>query len=84
MKDLQVTNYNGIEVVDSREVAEMVEKQHSHLCRDIAGYIDILSKNPNLDSSDFFIPSTYTLIPRKSLNGLLFHFNTLSILFCIR
>lgn len=59
MKDLQVTNYNGIEVVDSREVAEMVEKQHSHLCRDIAGYIDILSKNPNLDSSDFFIPSTY-------------------------
>ena len=61
MKDLQVTNYNGIEVVDSREVAEMVGKQHAHLMRDIKGYADVIgnSTESNFGLSDFFIPSTY-------------------------
>lgn len=47
------------ETLDSREVAKMVEKDHSHLCRDIKGYIEVISKNPTLDSSDYFIPTTY-------------------------
>lgn len=46
-------------VIDSREVAEMTGKQHAHLLRDIKGYVDILDPNPNLDSAQFFIPSTY-------------------------
>lgn len=46
-------------VLDSREVAEMVGKTHAHLCRDIAGYIEIIGKNPKLDSSTFFIERTY-------------------------
>lgn len=46
-------------VIDSREVADMTGKQHAHLLRDIKGYLDILDPNPNLDSAQFFIPSTY-------------------------
>lgn len=45
--------------LDSRDVAEMVEKNHSHLLRDIKTYIEYLSTNPKLDSLDFFIESTY-------------------------
>lgn len=47
-------------VLDSRDVAKMVEKTHAHLTRDIAGYIKDISTNPKLDSLKFFIPSTYT------------------------
>ncbi len=61
MTELQVFNFNQVDVVDSRDVAEMVEKNHAHLLRDINGYIEILRKsaNPKLDSLNFFIPSTY-------------------------
>lgn len=47
-------------VLDSREVAEMVSKTHAHLCRDIAGYVSVISTNPKLDSLNFFIEKTYT------------------------
>lgn len=48
-------------VVDSREIAEMINKRHDHLIRDIKSYCDILSKNtvPNFGLSDFFIESSY-------------------------
>ncbi len=46
--------------IDSRQVAEMVGKQHAHLCRDIEGYVTILSQNPILDSDDFFLEDSYT------------------------
>jgi Rha family phage regulatory protein len=61
MNNLTVINQNGNLVVDSREVADMIGKKHSHLLRDIKGYIDILcnSENPKLDSHNFFIPSSY-------------------------
>jgi|GEM_PF-619917 len=44
MSELHITNYNGVEVVDSREVAEMVDKSHQHLLRDIRSYIDIMEE----------------------------------------
>lgn len=47
------------ETLDSREVAKMIEKDHAHLCRDIKGYIDVISENPNLDFQNYFIPRTY-------------------------
>lgn len=47
------------ETLDSREVAKMIEKDHAHLCRDIKGYIDVISTNPKMDSLDYFIESTY-------------------------
>lgn len=45
--------------INSREIAEMMGKKHFHLTRDIEGYIRVLSTNPNLDSRNFFIPSSY-------------------------
>lgn len=62
MKGLTVIKRNGQFVVDSREVAEMVEKNHCDLLRDIRNYIQTLDKSENakLLSRDFFIPSTYT------------------------
>lgn len=61
MSNLQVISRNGQLLVDSRQVAEIVGKEHSHLMRDIRGYSKILarSENPTLDSQNFFIPSTY-------------------------
>jgi Rha family phage regulatory protein len=61
MNDLSVRDYNGVFVIDSREVAEMVEKRHDHLLRDINGYVEILNNStaPKIGASDFFIPSTY-------------------------
>lgn len=64
------TTENGvIEVVDSRQVAAMIDKRHDNLLRDIQGYCDVLEKNGLLKNEesnqskiapvDFFIPSTY-------------------------
>lgn len=59
---LKVTASNGVEVIDSREVAEMTGKLHAHLMRDIKGYVEIIenSNESKFGSVDFFIPSTYT------------------------
>lgn len=61
MKNLTIIKHNDVNVVDSRDVAEMTGKQHSHLMRDIKGYTEILknSTNPKLDALDFFVESTY-------------------------
>lgn len=59
MSNLTVINHNGINTTDSREVAEMIGKDHAHLMRDIQGYIKVLDPNPNLDSANFFILSNY-------------------------
>lgn len=58
---MKVKDYHGKSVIDSREVAEMVEKNHKDLLRDIRGYIKIMEKftERNFAPSDFFIPSTY-------------------------
>lgn len=76
MKELQFFNFNNVNVVDSRQVAEMTGKRHDHLIRDIKNYCDILVRNnaPRFGvvdstdeisqrkfvSSDFFIENTYT------------------------
>ena len=67
---MTVKNIHGLQAIDSREVAEMVGKQHKHLLRDIAGYIKIMkeaneskfgpvSNELKIEPSEFFIPSTY-------------------------
>ena len=62
MEELQVINHNNVDVIDSREVAEMTGKLHAHLMRDIKGYVEIIgnSNESKFGSVDFFIPSTYT------------------------
>ncbi|NBJ89933.1 Rha family transcriptional regulator [Acutalibacter sp. 1XD8-36] len=64
---MTVKNINGQQAIDSREVAEMVGKQHKHLLRNIAGYIEIMEKSgePKFGPSDFFIPSTYVSAQNK-------------------
>lgn len=49
---------NLVPVVDSREVASMLGKEHSNLMRDIRGYVSIL-ENSNLNYQNFFIKDTY-------------------------
>ena len=60
-----IKNYNPAEAetLDSREVAEMVEKNHKDLLRDIRGYIEIMQEADEISQrkiapSDFFIEST--------------------------
>lgn len=60
MNELQVIKHENQFAVDSRQVATMIGKRHAHLKRDIDGYLEILSQNPNLGSDTFFIKSTYT------------------------
>ncbi|MDO4765166.1 MAG: Rha family transcriptional regulator [Eubacteriales bacterium] len=56
------------ETLDSREVAEMIGKQHSHLLRDIASYEDYLIQS-NFGLNDYFQESSFTdAIGRKLKN----------------
>ena len=69
MNNLTVFQHDSIDVVDSRQVAEIIGKRHDHLIRDIKSYCDILSKTTdpkiggsterNFAPSDFFIDSSY-------------------------
>ncbi len=69
MEELTVFNHNGAEVVDSREVAEVIGKNHKDLLRDIRGYVEIMenSGERKIAPSDFFIPSVYTSIQNKEM-----------------
>jgi Rha family phage regulatory protein len=62
VNELTIIDRSGVDVVDSREVAEVIGKQHAHLMRDIKNYCDILEKTneSKIGLVDFFIPSTYT------------------------
>jgi len=58
--NLQVIKHSNGLMVDSREVAEMIGKDHSNLMRDIRRYVEILdSPGSNLNSGNFFSLTTY-------------------------
>lgn len=61
MNELSIIHKNGVDVIDSREVAEVIGKEHRHLIRDIRNYAEIIEKSiePNFGLNDFFIPSEY-------------------------
>ena len=54
-----IKQVNDQDVMDSRDVAKMINKTHAHLMRDIDRYINDLATDPKLDSLDFFIESSY-------------------------
>ncbi|MDG0765410.1 Rha family transcriptional regulator [Bacillus halotolerans] len=56
---LNLIESNGQHFVDSRDVAEMVEKRHADLVRSIEGYLAVIGQNAKLRSDDFFVESTY-------------------------
>lgn len=58
MNQLQVINKNGRLIVDSRDVAEMIGKNHADLLRDIRRYMEVLGKS-NFALADFFIETYY-------------------------
>ena len=64
MNELRARDFQGRKVVDSRDVAAMVERSHRDLLRDIRKYIDVLeSASPaerNFAPSDFFVEAKYT------------------------
>lgn len=66
MTELTLTSFNGVETVDSRQVAEAVGKEHYNLLKDIAKYCEYLGA-VNFDCSDFFIESTYISEQNKQL-----------------
>lgn len=59
MYKLTTMNYNGVEAVDSRQVAEAVGKAHKNLLQDIRTYCGYLAEL-NFQPSDFFIENSYT------------------------
>lgn len=59
MNELQIVNFNGVEVVDSRDIAVMVERDHKELLKSIRIYCDYLNEG-EVPLVDFFIESTYT------------------------
>ena len=54
----------GLKTISSREVAEMLGKEHKHILQYIEGNKDVAGIRPvlesqGLDSQNYFIPSTY-------------------------
>ena len=58
MNELNLIIKDGIETVDSREVAKMVDMPHADLMKKIRNYEDILMKG-KIPSSQFFILNVY-------------------------
>ncbi len=56
--EMNLIEQNGVFYADSRHVAEITDKRHADLCRDIAKYVAILTER-NFALSDFFVESTY-------------------------
>ncbi|MFI3545124.1 Rha family transcriptional regulator [Mammaliicoccus sciuri] len=59
MQELQIVEQNNTHYVDSREVAEMVGKEHKNLIRDIENYKGVILQSSNLSPDNYFIESTY-------------------------
>lgn len=58
MNELKVQDFHGQQVIDSRDVAEMVGKGHYDLLKSIRQCADYLNEG-NFPSVDFFIDSSY-------------------------
>lgn len=57
--ELMIKDGQEVKTIDSREVAEMMEKRHADLMRDIRVYKEHMEDNADLHSQNFFIESTY-------------------------
>jgi Rha family phage regulatory protein len=58
MNELTILNFKGNNVADSREVANIVNKQHKNLLADIRNYSNVLTGS-KISPLDFFIESAY-------------------------
>lgn len=62
----QVSVMNRTQTIESREVADMIGKEHKELLRDIRRYQSYLGES-KIAPTDFFIPSTYISEQNKEL-----------------
>lgn len=58
MNELKVQDFHGKQIIDSREVAQMIERTHAELLKSIRTYADYLAEG-EIPLGDFFIESTY-------------------------
>ena len=58
MNELKVHDFHGKQVIDSRDVAQMVERNHYELLKSIRQYAQYLNEG-EIPVVDFFIESTY-------------------------
>ena len=58
MNELQIVTFDGVDVVDSRDIAIMVERDHNELLKSIRIYAKYLEEG-EVPQDDFFIESTY-------------------------
>ena len=63
----QLKLVNGHAVMDSRDVAKMIEKNHKDLMRDIRRYLKDFEESADLRPRQFFIESTYLSRQGKKL-----------------
>ncbi len=66
MNELTLMNFNGVETIDSRQVAQAVGKNHYDLLRDVRKYCDYLGES-KIACTDFFIESNYTTEQNKEM-----------------
>lgn len=66
MNELTLTNFNGVETIDSRLVAEAIGKPHNDLMKDIRRYSEYLGEG-KISLTDFFIESTYRTSQNKEM-----------------
>ncbi len=59
MNELKVHDFYGKQVIDSRDVAQMVGREHNALLKTIRSYCEYLDQG-EIAQIDFFIESTYT------------------------
>ena len=64
MNDLKIIKHNNILMVDSRDVAEMVDKPHDQLMRSIRTYVEYM-ESAKMQSQEFFTESHYFNVQNK-------------------
>lgn len=70
MNELKVQDFHGKQVIDSRDVAQMVEREHNALLKTIRSYCEYLGEG-EIAQSDFFIQSTYINAQNKEMPNYL-------------
>lgn len=70
MNGLKVQDFHGKQVIDSRDVAQMVEREHNALLKTIRSYCEYLGEG-EIAQSDFFIPSNYINAQNKEMPSYL-------------
>lgn len=54
------------QVIDSRDVADMIGKRHDNLVRDISDHVEVINQTSELSADDYYIESSYQAGTGKS------------------